>query len=178
VDPVPDPLLHRKSRSAGNWIRDFWICNQELWPLDHRAGLFWGEGVQLSRVYLKTETQFSLRNVAFWNIKRTVLLDKDRTMDNAQKHNICTYCITLLKYNLKLDSNSHTIYLEYLCKALTISAHPDDICWVADHSLLYKPKFETTLPIFPMRRSEKRRSSFHKIEYVVLVLKDVSKKNW
>jgi hypothetical protein len=36
---------------------------------------------QLSRLYLKTKTESSLRNVVFWNIKRT--------MDNVQKHNIC-----------------------------------------------------------------------------------------
>jgi hypothetical protein len=39
VDSVPDPLLLRKSGSAGNQTRDLWICNQELWPLDHRGGL-------------------------------------------------------------------------------------------------------------------------------------------
>jgi hypothetical protein len=37
VDPVPDPLLLRKSGSAGNRTRNFWICSQELWPLDHRG---------------------------------------------------------------------------------------------------------------------------------------------
>jgi hypothetical protein len=45
---------------------------------------------QLSRFYLKTDTESSLRNVVFCNINRTVFLDKDRTMDNVQKHNICT----------------------------------------------------------------------------------------
>jgi hypothetical protein len=40
VDPVPDPLLLRKSDSAGNRTRDLWICSQELWPLDHRGGLW------------------------------------------------------------------------------------------------------------------------------------------
>jgi hypothetical protein len=39
VDPVPDPLLLRKSGSAGNRNRDLWICSQKLWPLDHRGGL-------------------------------------------------------------------------------------------------------------------------------------------
>jgi hypothetical protein len=39
VDPVPDPLLLRKSDSVGNLTRDIWICSQELWPLDHRGGL-------------------------------------------------------------------------------------------------------------------------------------------
>jgi hypothetical protein len=39
VDPVPDPLLLRKSGSAGNRSRDLCICSQKLWPLDHRGGL-------------------------------------------------------------------------------------------------------------------------------------------
>jgi hypothetical protein len=43
VDPVPDPLLLEKSGSAVNRTRYFWICSQELRPLDilclieHRA---------------------------------------------------------------------------------------------------------------------------------------------
>jgi hypothetical protein len=44
---------------------------------------------QLSGFYLKTEAESSLRNLVFWNINRTVFLDKNRTMDNVQKHNIC-----------------------------------------------------------------------------------------
>ena len=39
MDPVPDPLLLRKSGSAGNRNRDLCICSQKLWPLDHRGGL-------------------------------------------------------------------------------------------------------------------------------------------
>jgi hypothetical protein len=39
VDPVPDPLLLRKSVSAGNRTRDLWVSSQELRPLDHRGGL-------------------------------------------------------------------------------------------------------------------------------------------
>jgi hypothetical protein len=40
VDPVPDPLLLRKSGRAGNPTGDLWICSQKsqkLWPLDHRS---------------------------------------------------------------------------------------------------------------------------------------------
>jgi hypothetical protein len=40
VDPVPDPLLSRKSGSAWNRTRDLGICSQKLWPLDHRGGHF------------------------------------------------------------------------------------------------------------------------------------------
>jgi hypothetical protein len=35
VDPIPDPLLLRKSGSAGNRTRDLWVCSQEVWILDH-----------------------------------------------------------------------------------------------------------------------------------------------
>jgi hypothetical protein len=38
VDPVPDPLLLRKSCSAGNPTWDLWVSSQEVWPLDHRGG--------------------------------------------------------------------------------------------------------------------------------------------
>jgi hypothetical protein len=38
-NPVPDPLLLRKSGRAGNRTRDLWICSQKLWPVDHRGGL-------------------------------------------------------------------------------------------------------------------------------------------
>jgi hypothetical protein len=40
VEPIPDPLLLRKSGSAENRTRDLWICSQELWSLDHRGGPF------------------------------------------------------------------------------------------------------------------------------------------
>jgi hypothetical protein len=39
VEPFPDPLFLIKFSSAGNLTRDFWICSQKLWPLDHRGGL-------------------------------------------------------------------------------------------------------------------------------------------
>jgi hypothetical protein len=52
------------------------------------SSIDWG---QLSRFYLKMKTESSLRKVMFWNMKRTVFLDKKRTMDNVQKHNICIY---------------------------------------------------------------------------------------
>jgi hypothetical protein len=37
VEPVPDPLLLRKSGRAMNRTQDLWICSQKLWPLDHRG---------------------------------------------------------------------------------------------------------------------------------------------
>jgi hypothetical protein len=52
-------------------------------------------GAQLSRFYLKTETDSSLRNFVFSKINRTVFLDKARTMDNVQKQNICNNIVTV-----------------------------------------------------------------------------------
>jgi hypothetical protein len=40
VDHVLDPLLLRKSSSAGNQTQKLWVCSQALWSLDHRGGHF------------------------------------------------------------------------------------------------------------------------------------------
>jgi hypothetical protein len=40
VDPIPDPLLIRKSGCAGNQTQDLYVCSQELWPLDNRGSLY------------------------------------------------------------------------------------------------------------------------------------------
>jgi hypothetical protein len=37
LNPVTDPLLFRKSGSAGHRTRDFWISSLEFWPLEHRG---------------------------------------------------------------------------------------------------------------------------------------------
>jgi hypothetical protein len=39
VDPVSDPVVLRKSGSAGNRDRDLWVRSQKLWLLDHTGGL-------------------------------------------------------------------------------------------------------------------------------------------
>jgi hypothetical protein len=53
VDPVPDPLLLRKSVSAGNLTRNLWVSGEELWPQDHRGGLNAGMGsnINLDNMY-------------------------------------------------------------------------------------------------------------------------------
>jgi hypothetical protein len=55
VDPVPDPLLLRKSGSAGNRSRDLWICSQELWPLDHQLTSPTSGGRSVGIVRLRTK---------------------------------------------------------------------------------------------------------------------------
>jgi hypothetical protein len=39
VDPVPDPVLLRKSGSVVNRTRDLWVSSQKLWLLYRRGGL-------------------------------------------------------------------------------------------------------------------------------------------
>jgi hypothetical protein len=60
VNPVPDPLLLRKSGSCGNRTRNLWICGQELWPLDHGSGLYLNTN---NTTFVITEpwTQFLIR---------------------------------------------------------------------------------------------------------------------
>jgi hypothetical protein len=48
---------------------------------------------QLSRFYLKMETESSLRNVVFWKTNRKTFY-KDKTTDNVQKRNIRTKIYT------------------------------------------------------------------------------------
>jgi hypothetical protein len=38
VDPVPDPLLLRKSSTAWNRTRDLWVSSHKLLPPDRRGG--------------------------------------------------------------------------------------------------------------------------------------------
>jgi hypothetical protein len=68
VNPVPDPLLLRKSGSAGNRTRVHWICSQELWPLDHReTEIFYLNNVNwpdvvMSRLQSNTQPRWCLMN--------------------------------------------------------------------------------------------------------------------
>jgi hypothetical protein len=62
-------------------------ADQWLGPEIGTSSIDWA---QLSRCYLKTEIEPSLRNIVLCNINRAVFLDKDRTMDNVQKHKNCT----------------------------------------------------------------------------------------
>jgi hypothetical protein len=59
---------------------------------------------QLSKFYLKTETECNFRNVMFLNKNRTVF--EMRTMGNVQKHNICTNVL------------SSQTFKSYLCNGL------------------------------------------------------------
>jgi hypothetical protein len=38
VNVFPDPLLLRKSDSAGNRTQDLWVCSQEFSSVEHDGG--------------------------------------------------------------------------------------------------------------------------------------------
>jgi hypothetical protein len=59
VDPVPDPLLLRKSGSAGNRTRDLCIFSQGLWTLDYRGG-------PQKSIYVIVKTRFTGREVCLY----------------------------------------------------------------------------------------------------------------
>jgi hypothetical protein len=71
---------------------------------------------QQSRFYLKTATESSLRNAVFPKINRTVFLDKDRTMDDVQKHNICKKCLlfcTIVEmFTVRVSEKCISIYVK------------------------------------------------------------------
>jgi hypothetical protein len=69
VDPVPDPLLVRKSRSVVDRTRDLLICSQELWPLDHRGGRF--QHTLYRKLWYFMPSTLFLRHAAFVIIKQT-----------------------------------------------------------------------------------------------------------
>jgi hypothetical protein len=78
---------------------------------------------QLSRFYLKTETESSLRNVVFWNI--------NRTMDNVQEHNICTDVPSSQTFRSCIWCN---LSLRKLCKAYRKASN--DISFVSGECLM------------------------------------------
>jgi hypothetical protein len=66
VDPVPDPLLLRKSCNTGNRTRDLWVSSQELWPQDHRGrNRGWQESIFLAFIIILS--------ILFWILKIKLL---------------------------------------------------------------------------------------------------------
>ena len=74
MDPVPDPLLFRKSGSVGNRTRDLCICSQKLWPLDHRGSVYDYQSENPNEVNLMEDIgidEWQYWN-GFWNIRLTL----------------------------------------------------------------------------------------------------------
>jgi hypothetical protein len=66
VDPVPDPVLLRKSGSAGNRTQDLRICSQELWPLDDRGGTHTCLKLHVSEFLSHVYICFEMQGVFEW----------------------------------------------------------------------------------------------------------------
>jgi hypothetical protein len=77
MDPVPDPSFLRKSSRAWNQTRYFWVCSQELWPLEHRY-----------MEELKLKRHFSL---APWKDLLRINVLHVKLIPLGAKRNICPY---------------------------------------------------------------------------------------
>jgi hypothetical protein len=62
------------------------------------------------RVFLFQNTTFRRLDVVFWKINRTVFLDENRTMDNVQKHNICTNLPSSQTFSSYLSSHNYSLF--------------------------------------------------------------------
>jgi hypothetical protein len=75
----PSSCPFKKTQRFGDWILSPSSGKTYSGPEIGASSIYW---IQLSRFYLRTETESSLRNVVFF-------LKMDKTMDNVQKHNTC-----------------------------------------------------------------------------------------
>jgi len=98
VDPVPDPLLLRKSGSAGDRTRDLCICSQKLWPLDHRGGRGFGENDYKIPMRNVTGIQYTLNSIKHW--KRKVGFKSKVNLVHATKGYLNSGIKALLIFNL------------------------------------------------------------------------------
>jgi hypothetical protein len=76
-------MVHYKCYVSGYYPSSCFYLKQNVWDIES-SSIDWA---QLSRFYLKTETEFSLRNV---------VLNKNRTLTNVQKHIYMKYQQLLL----------------------------------------------------------------------------------
>jgi hypothetical protein len=83
VDPVPDPLLLRKSGSAGNQTRDLWVCSY------------------LRDDFVIYESQFGLRCAEELDKGFTVEEDHNYVMDMKKR----VKQLVLIEYQLRCGNN-------------------------------------------------------------------------
>jgi hypothetical protein len=75
VDHVPDPLLLRKSWSAGNRARDLWICSKKLWPQRRSLLGYWPVLDEEQILYTKSNhvgfdvfEAVVMKSIIFWDM--------------------------------------------------------------------------------------------------------------
>jgi hypothetical protein len=126
VDPVPDPLLLRKSGSAGNRTRVLWICSQELWPLDHTGGLILSHSTENSLHFTSLKCHSSSGTSEFHHSTEDyhfkshahVFFDYEPTTENSLKKNI----ILFYKPSIWLAEKRSVLYCCW-CHALCVWRH-------------------------------------------------------
>ena len=114
MDPVPDPLLHRKSGSAGNRTRDLCICSQKLCPLDHRGGLLHLELLLFTQSFCFT----GLKLYALWtSFESRTTLEPRPCHVHAQTLSLSSYfqkifSVLYSKKQSRLSIGSRIVYVE------------------------------------------------------------------
>jgi hypothetical protein len=89
-DPVPDPLLFRKSGSAKNWIRDLWVSSQELWPLDHRGGR------NVTTEFFNSKGLHMLSKIILWRVWSNAVVARQRKVKHFHgyaHHSVLSRCM-------------------------------------------------------------------------------------
>jgi hypothetical protein len=105
VDPVPDPLLLRKSGSAGDRTRDLCICSQKLCPLDHRGGLL---VVKKGKLEETANTKFlgsQTDNHINWKIRLSAAC-RAISVTITPSYQFTVFTFTVIKYGLIFCGNS------------------------------------------------------------------------
>jgi hypothetical protein len=102
--------LHLKTECFGDWILSPPSGKTYSFGPNPKIGAGCIDWFQLSRFYLKTETESGLWNVVFLNI--------NRAMDNAQKHNVGTnvpssQILDLISKTRAIDESSCGINLNF-----------------------------------------------------------------
>jgi hypothetical protein len=116
----------------------------KLFPEIGTGSIDWA---QLSRFFLKMETESSLWNVVFWNINRTVLLGKDKMMENVQKYNICTNVPLSQTFNLINLFGTHTTHPLCYRQGTILKMWPHCKISVPNHIFPWMKIFQN--PLFP-----------------------------
>jgi hypothetical protein len=94
VEPVPDPLLLRKSGSAGNRIRDLWVSSQKLWLLDHRGGQWKLQHIEIFHILLSNISNRG--DSTFWGVMPQSLVNRTQYIKVMWCLSSQVYCLMLL----------------------------------------------------------------------------------
>jgi hypothetical protein len=150
VDPVPDPLLLGKSGRAGSRARDLWICSQELWPLDRRAG---HSGLIYEYVLLYSTCRYE-------RLKNSLINDTEHDIGKSLKGNTFWDVTPCSLVETKLVNFYQTILRLIGTVVRTYDPILAAVCLELEHALLGDAvmsainRFGSTLNVRPSRRPQ------------------------